>query len=259
MAPLMAGLHGTPQPPFSVLRGDMTFRTEYVTRFASTWHLDDYTFGHLPAFYPPAWFWLAGRTAHVLGIEPWRIVKPFTIGTIGAALAVAYLLWRRVLTPAGALAAAIGSSLVLTRQIGSLGPPPTRRRAGTRRTRASSPSPGRLAGGHAARRPRGRARGAPGPCWCSPARVLALCYYLLFIILALVLAVLARRAERRAAAGARCGCSACCGGVAALTAVFWVPLVVSVARRRRGAGPLPRARLPAGRRSASTGPPSWSC
>src|SRR5689334_1295185 len=122
MAPLWAGLHGTPQPPFGVLRGDMTFRTEYIVRFAATWHLDDYTFGGLSAFYPPAWFWLAGRAAHVLGIEPWRIVKPFTIGTIGMALALAYVLWRRVLTPAGALAAAIGSSLVLTRQGAALGP-----------------------------------------------------------------------------------------------------------------------------------------
>ncbi|MDX6665266.1 MAG: galactan 5-O-arabinofuranosyltransferase, partial [Solirubrobacteraceae bacterium] len=121
MAPLMAGLHGTPQPPFTVLRGDMTFRTEYVTRFANTWALKDYTFGNLQAFYPPAWFWLAGRAAHYAGIEPWRMVKPFTLGTIAVALGLAFVLWRRVLTPAGALAAAIGSSLVLTRQQGSLG------------------------------------------------------------------------------------------------------------------------------------------
>src|SRR5262249_30643466 len=95
--------------------------TEYVTRFASSWHLQDYTFRGLHAFYPPAWFWVAGRTAHILGLhEPWHIMKPFTILTIGAALFVAYLLWRMTLSPAGALTAAIGSSLVLSSQVGPL-------------------------------------------------------------------------------------------------------------------------------------------
>src|SRR3954469_17357453 len=37
MTPMMAGLHGTSQPLYTLLRGDMTFRTEYVTRFAATW------------------------------------------------------------------------------------------------------------------------------------------------------------------------------------------------------------------------------
>ena len=35
-APLTAGLRGTDQPLNTILGGDMAFRTEYVTRFAST-------------------------------------------------------------------------------------------------------------------------------------------------------------------------------------------------------------------------------
>src|SRR2546423_12313373 len=90
MAPMMAGLHGTNQPPNTILGGDKSFQTEYVTRFGATWHLQDYTFRGLHAFYPPAWFWVAGRAAHLLDITPWHIVKPFTILTIGAALLLAY-------------------------------------------------------------------------------------------------------------------------------------------------------------------------
>lgn len=229
MAPLMAGLYGTPQPPFTVLRGDMTFRTEYITRFASTWHLEDYTFKGLDAFYPPAWFWLAGRAAHYLGIEPWRIVKPFTIGTVGVALALAYALWRRVLTPAGALAAAIGSSLVLTRQAGPLG------QAAHATQGWYSPYScfvavtgiAWLAATLIAVREGATRRG-----WAFLVLVgtlLALCYYLLFLILVAVLLVLAvSRAGARRSGLLRSG--GVLAGVAVLTAVFWVPLILSVLR-----------------------------
>lgn len=228
MLPLWAGLHGTPQPPFTVLRGDMTFRTEYITRFASTWRLRDYTFGGLDAFYPPAWFWLAGRTAHVLGIEPWRIVKPFTIGTTAAALGLAYLLWRRVLTPAGALAAAIGSSLVLTRQMQALGPSAHATQGWYSPYSAFVAVTGIawLAATATAARAGASRRG-----WTmlvAAGALLALSYYLLFVILAVVLVALAVAGrEGRRAALLRAG--GALGGVAALTAVFWVPLVASVA------------------------------
>jgi len=227
MAPLVAGLHGTPQPPFSVLRGDMTFRTEYITRFAATWHLRDYTFGGLNAFYPPAWFWLAGRAAHYLDVEPWRIVKPFTIGTVGVALGLAYVLWRRVLTPAGALAAAIGSSLVLTHQNGSLG------QAGHATQGWYSPysclvavtGVAWLAAVLTATREGGSRRG-----WTflvAVGALLALSYYLLFVILAVVLLVLALAPAGERWTGLR-RAGGVLAGVGALTAVFWVPLVSSV-------------------------------
>lgn len=227
MAPMWAGLHGTPQPPFGVLRGDMTFRTEYIARFATTWGLDDYTFGHLDAFYPPAWFWLAGRTAHVLGVEPWRIVKPFTIGTMAGALALAYVLWRRVLTPAGALAAAIGSSLVLTRQTEALGPAAhaTQGWYSPYSCFVAITGVAWLAAALAAVRTGASKRG-----WALlviAGALLALCYYLLFVILAIVFVVLAVtvREQRRASVLRALGVL---GGIAALTAIFWVPLVVSV-------------------------------
>jgi galactan 5-O-arabinofuranosyltransferase len=226
--PLTAGLRGTDQPPNTILGGDMAFRTEYVTRFASTWHLQDYTFKGLHAFYPPAWFWVAGRTAHVLGLhEPWHIMKPFTIVTIGGALFVAYILWRMTLSPAGALSAAIGSSLVLDSQVGPL----------KFATQAwYSPYSCFVA--------------VTGAAWLAatlvslrmPARsaktrlvflgvvgaVLALTYYLLFLILAVVLLVLALAPrENRSAVARRVGMLFV--GIAALTAVFWIPLLKALA------------------------------
>jgi galactan 5-O-arabinofuranosyltransferase len=226
--PLTAGLRGTSQPLNTILGGDMAFRTEDVTRFASTWHLQDYTFQGLHAFYPPAWFWVAGRAAHILGLnEPWHIVKPFSIATIGAALLLAYVLWRLVLSPAGALSAAIGSSLVLSAQEGPL----------KFATLAwYSPYSTFVA--------------VTGAAWLAatlvslrmPARTarwrlvflalvgagLALCYYLLFIILALVLIALAVAPRaNRAATLRRTGMLFV--GIGAITAPFWIPLLKALA------------------------------
>ncbi|HEY7633393.1 MAG TPA: arabinofuranosyltransferase [Thermoleophilaceae bacterium] len=226
--PITAGLRGTDQPLNTILGGDMAFRTEYVTRFASTWHLQDYTFRGLHAFYPPAWFWVAGRAAHILGLhEPWHIMKPFTILTIGAALFVAYFLWRMTLSPAGALSAAICSSLVLDSQVGPI----------KFATQAwYSPYSCFVA--------------VTGAAWLAativslrmPARsarwrllvlglvgaALALCYYLLFLILAVVLIVLAvAPKENRWRTMRRMGMLFV--GIAALTAEFWIPLLKALA------------------------------
>ncbi|MEA2427474.1 MAG: galactan 5-O-arabinofuranosyltransferase [Thermoleophilaceae bacterium] len=228
MVPLMAGLHGTDQPPFSIAHGDMLFRTEYVTRFASTWHLDDYTFRGLHAFYPPAWFWAAGRTAALLGVTPWKIVGPFEIATIGVALLVAYGLWRVALRPAGALSAAIGSLLVLPAQAGPLRPPLQFTTQGWYSSYSCFVAVTGIAWVaamlHTVRRPAPRGRLA---VLALAGAVLALTYYLLFVLLALVLVALA--------AGARPGrrdrmlrLGAVLGGVALLTAVFWVPLLFAI-------------------------------
>ena len=223
-APLTAGLHGTDQPLNTILGGDMAFRTEYVTRFASTWHLNDYTFKGLKAFYPPAWFWAAGRAAHVLGLhEPWHIMKPATIATVGAALLLAYILWRMTLSPAGALSAAIGSSLVLDSQVGPL-------RFATQAWYSpyacfvAVTGAAWLAATLVALRYPARAQIPRLVFLTVVGAALALCYYLLFLILAVVLLVLVlapsenrRRTLVRAAV--------VYGTIIALTAVFWIPLL----------------------------------
>jgi galactan 5-O-arabinofuranosyltransferase len=223
--PLLAGLHGTDLPPNGVLGGDMAFRTESVTRFASTWHLDDYTFRGLHAFYPPAWFWLAGRAAHVFGVAPWQMLKPFTIGTVGAALALAYALWRVVLTPAGALSAAIGSSLVLPAQLGSTNLS-TQAWYSAYSCFVAVTGVAWLAATAATIRRGGDSR-LRLVLLALVGALLALCYYLLFVLLVVVLIalVLGPRVGRREALPR---VAAVLGGVGLLTAPFWLSLVSGI-------------------------------
>jgi galactan 5-O-arabinofuranosyltransferase len=88
-------LAGTPYAPGGI-DSDQSFRTAAITRYADTWRTVDFTYRGLPAFYPPAYFWVLGRLADLTGLEPWRMAKP---GTVAAALLVplvTYLLWRRL-------------------------------------------------------------------------------------------------------------------------------------------------------------------
>jgi galactan 5-O-arabinofuranosyltransferase len=232
MAPLMAGLHGTNQPPNTILGGDTAFHTEYVTRFASTWHLEDYTFRGLDAFYPPAWFWIAGRAADLLGVTPWHVVKPFTILTIGAALLLAFGLWRMVLSPAGALSAAIGSSLVLTTQHESINYS-TQAWYSTHSAFVAVTGVAWTAAALCALR-QGASRRRIAVLGLSGA-LLALCYYPLFVLMAFVVAglALAPAAGRKDTA---LRVAALFGLVAVLTAVFWVPLVDAVMEGKAAQG-----------------------
>jgi hypothetical protein len=94
---LIGSLAGTPYGPGG-LGGDQTFRTAAVTRFADTWHNVDFASKGLPSFYPPAYFWVLGRLAGVIDVEPWHMLK---VGAIAAALTVpmvAFVLWRRVVS-----------------------------------------------------------------------------------------------------------------------------------------------------------------
>jgi galactan 5-O-arabinofuranosyltransferase len=225
MAPLMAGLNGTHQPPNTIFGGDMAFRTESVTRFATTWQLHDYTFKGLHAFYPPAWFWLAGRAADVFGVTAWHMVKPATIVTMGMALVCSYGLWRVVFRPAGALSAAVGSLLVLPAQTGTNVFATQAWYSPYSCFVAVTGVAWVVATSSAIRR--GETRGRLALLAVAGA-VLALMYYLLFIVAVVVLlALILVRREGRRSALIRLG--GVIGAVAVLTAVFWIPLLASLA------------------------------
>jgi len=76
---------------------DQQFRTEYLTRFTDSAALHDMTYAGLPAFYPPGWFWVGGRIAALTGATGWETFKPWAITSITIAIAVALVLWSRMI------------------------------------------------------------------------------------------------------------------------------------------------------------------
>ena len=75
---------------------DQQFRTEYLTRLTDSPALHDMTYLGLPSFYPPGWFWIGGRVAALTGIPAWELYKPWAITSIAVAVAVALVLWWRM-------------------------------------------------------------------------------------------------------------------------------------------------------------------
>jgi galactan 5-O-arabinofuranosyltransferase len=76
---------------------DQQFRTEYLTRLADTAVPRDMTYIGLPPFYPPGWFWLGGRMADLTGMPAWEAFKPWSIISITAAVAIAFVLWAKMI------------------------------------------------------------------------------------------------------------------------------------------------------------------
>jgi galactan 5-O-arabinofuranosyltransferase len=76
---------------------DQQFRTEYLTRLTDSAALHDMTYVGLPPFYPPGWFWIGGRVAALTGTPGWETFKPWAITSITIAIAVALVLWWRMI------------------------------------------------------------------------------------------------------------------------------------------------------------------
>jgi galactan 5-O-arabinofuranosyltransferase len=91
---------------------DQQFRTEYLTRFTDSAALHDMTYIGLPPFYPPGWFWLGGRAAALTGTPGWEMYKPWAITSITIAVAVALVLWWRMIRFEYALLVATATAAV---------------------------------------------------------------------------------------------------------------------------------------------------
>ncbi|MCV7012054.1 galactan 5-O-arabinofuranosyltransferase [Mycolicibacterium madagascariense] len=76
---------------------DQQFRTEYLTRLTDTAVPHDMTYLGLPPYYPPGWFWLGGRYAHLTGTPAWEAFKPWSIISITAAIVVAFVVWAAMI------------------------------------------------------------------------------------------------------------------------------------------------------------------
>lgn len=75
---------------------DQVFRTQYLTRLASSPALADMNYRGIPAFYPAGWFWLGGRFANLLGWPGWAAYKPFAITSMAVTSVVVFALWSLV-------------------------------------------------------------------------------------------------------------------------------------------------------------------
>jgi galactan 5-O-arabinofuranosyltransferase len=85
------------------ISSDNQFRIEYLTRFASSARLADFTYRGVAPFYPAAWFWLGGRFAALTGQPAWAILKPWAIGTLAVVSVVVFALWSLVVRRAVAM------------------------------------------------------------------------------------------------------------------------------------------------------------
>ncbi|HLR99302.1 MAG TPA: galactan 5-O-arabinofuranosyltransferase [Mycolicibacillus parakoreensis] len=91
---------------------DQQFRTEYLTRLTDSAALRDMTYLGLPPFYPPGWFWLGGRAAALTDTPGWAMFKPWAIVSITIAVAVAWVLWQRLIRFEFALAVTAATAAV---------------------------------------------------------------------------------------------------------------------------------------------------
>uniref|UniRef100_UPI0015F08371 arabinofuranosyltransferase n=1 Tax=Pseudonocardia pini TaxID=2758030 RepID=UPI0015F08371 len=94
------------------IESDQAFRTEFLTRLADSPALTDMTYADLPPYYPAGWFWLGGRLAALTGIPAWEFYKPYAIGTLAVAGALAFTVWSAVRSRREATAAAVVTVLV---------------------------------------------------------------------------------------------------------------------------------------------------
>jgi galactan 5-O-arabinofuranosyltransferase len=91
---------------------DQQFRTEYLTRLTDSPALHDMTYLGLPPFYPPGWFWIGGRVAALTGTPGWETYKPWAITSFTIAVAIALVLWWRIIRFDYALIVTIATAAV---------------------------------------------------------------------------------------------------------------------------------------------------
>lgn len=94
---------------------DQEFRTQFLSRSATSLGLPDMAYADLPSFYPSGWFWLGGRFANLAGLEGWAAFKPWSILSLAVAAALVTVLWTRLLrTDLGAVVGLVSTAMMLT-------------------------------------------------------------------------------------------------------------------------------------------------
>ncbi len=90
---------------------DQGFRTQFLTRMATTWANQDMNYIDLPTYYPLGWFWMGGRLAELLGIPGWEVYQPWALVSLAGVACLLVPVWQRL---TGSLPVAVGVALVTT-------------------------------------------------------------------------------------------------------------------------------------------------
>ncbi|MDQ0188510.1 arabinofuranosyltransferase [Alicyclobacillus cycloheptanicus] len=88
--------HGTPFGLNSYM-GDQHYLLAAITKYRYGWAWSDFSYAHLPAYYPPLYFYVLGKVAWLAHIAPYHMVK---LGFLAAALflpAITYHVWSRLI------------------------------------------------------------------------------------------------------------------------------------------------------------------
>jgi len=110
---ILAGvLHGSDYP-VGGLSSDIGLRVAAAARFSETWHLVDFSYRGLPAFYPPLMPWAVGRAAALFDLPSYSTLKYASIVMAFAVPLLSYLQWRRLVSPALAALIAVGAPLAV--------------------------------------------------------------------------------------------------------------------------------------------------
>ncbi len=78
------------------LQVDQGFRTQFLTRMATTLANQDMNYIDMPSYYPIGWFWLGGRLANLLGIPGWEVYQPWALVSIAAVACLLVPVWQRL-------------------------------------------------------------------------------------------------------------------------------------------------------------------
>ncbi|WP_044641469.1 arabinofuranosyltransferase [Risungbinella massiliensis] len=83
---------------YSGVESDLEFVTAAITKYANYHTFVDFTYKDLAAFYPPLYFYILGKIAAIIGIEPYQIVR-YALFALAAILPpMIYLLWSRLIS-----------------------------------------------------------------------------------------------------------------------------------------------------------------
>lgn len=99
-------LHGTPFP-YGGMRADIARLTAAATKFSVHLESTDLLVKGLPTEYPPLFPWFVGRASAITGEPAWQLIGIGSVVFCGVGVIAGYLLWRRLVAPAMALALSV--------------------------------------------------------------------------------------------------------------------------------------------------------